>query len=200
MSARIALALAALALGLAGCLSAGTREAPRFYVLEVPQSRAYETKETRRTTLVVQPTSASSFYDSTDIVYSRAPGTRAYYQYASWTEPPNRRIGALLLERLAASGAFERVAPAGDASGALLLRTHLEELYHDAASPPGNARVVLRAELIDPARRTVVAQRTFTRVVPAATYDAPGAVQAMRTAVGAILDDVAAWVDATAAR
>jgi cholesterol transport system auxiliary component len=190
----------ALALILAGCLSSGTREAQRFYVLEVPETRAGEAKATRRATLVVAPTTASSFYDSTDIAYSRTPGTRAYYQFASWTEPPNRAIGALLIARLADSGSFERVAAAGDASGALLLRTHLEELYHDAASAPGSARIALTAELNDPARRALVARRTFTRTVPTATYDAPGAVQAMRQAVGAVLDDVAVWVDAAAPR
>ena len=70
---------------------------------------------------------------------------------------------------------------------------------HDAAQPPGTARIVLTARLLDPASRAVLARRTFDRFAPAASYDAAGAVQGFDRALGALLDDVAAWVD-TASR
>jgi ABC-type uncharacterized transport system auxiliary subunit len=60
--------------------------------------------------------------------------------------------------------------------------------------------VTIAAALVDPAQRTVLAQGTFDRSVAAATYDAPGAVQAFNKAVSAILDDISAWVDASAPR
>jgi ABC-type uncharacterized transport system auxiliary subunit len=53
---------------------------------------------------------------------------------------------------------------------------------------------------MDPVQRVLLARRTFERSAPAATYDAPGAVRAFGTAVAAILDDVTAWVNATAPR
>lgn len=189
----------ALALALTGCFPSGSREPQRYFVLEVPAAPAVDAKPTRAATLLVAPTAASSFYDSADIVYSRAPGTRAYYQFASWTEPPSRTIGALLIARLQRSGAFQTVASTSSGvKGGLLLSTQLEELYHDAATSPGSVHVTLSAELTDPSRRTRIARRTFTRSAPAATYDAPGAVQAFRQAVDALLTDVAAWVDSAA--
>jgi ABC-type uncharacterized transport system auxiliary subunit len=131
-------------------------------------------------------------------VYSRAPGTRAYYQFNNWTERPSQKIGALLLSRLERSGSFHTVAVAtSGVRGALLLSTHIEEIYHDATERPGSARVILTTELNDPARGTLVARRTFSRWVPAASYDAAGAVQEFNEAVGAIPDDVVGWVNAT---
>lgn len=189
----------ALALMLAGCFPSGSREPQRFFVLDLPASTVPKAKSTRPSTLLVAPTTASSFYDSPDIVYSRTPGTRAYYQYASWTQPPSRAISDLLLERLRRSGAFKTVAtPGSGIKGNLLLTTQLEELYHDASTSPGTVHVRLTAELTDPSRRTLIARRTFTRSAPAASYDASGAVQGFRQALDALLNDVVAWVDEVA--
>lgn len=175
-----AIALFAAAL-IGGCLSTGTREADRYFILEAaPGARAVST-------VVAAPTSVSSFYDTQDIVYSRAPGTRAYYQFNHWTERPQRAIHAQLAARFQAGAKSGRV-----------LSTHLDEIYHDAAQPPGTARITLTAQLVDPASRAVLARRTFSRSAPAASYDAPGAVQGFRQALGALLDEVAAWVDAEA--
>lgn len=191
----------ALALTLTGCFPSGSREPQRYFVLEVPAAPAVDAKPTRAATLLIAPTAASGFYASAEIVYSRAPGTRAYYQFASWTEPPSRTIGALLIARLQGSGAFQTVASTSSGvKGGLLLSTQLEELYHDAATSPGSVRVTLSAELTDPSRRTLIARRTFTQTAAAPTYDAPGAVQAFRRALGAILDDVTAWIDNAAPR
>jgi len=101
---------------------------------------------------------------------------RAYYTYHSWTEPPGPGIGELVLG------------------------IHLAELYHDAAAAPGSARISLTAELTDPARRALVARRSFTFSAPATSYDAPGAVRAFNQALGALLDEVSAWVDGAAPR
>lgn len=191
--------LAALACILAGCISSGPREAQRYYVLEDPGNA--NPVAARNATLLLAPAAASSFYDTQGIAYSRAPGTRAYYQYHSWTEPPGPRIGELLAARLERSGAFRAVASVtGTVRGDLLLSIYLAELYHDAASAPGSARVSLTAELTDPARRTLLARRSFSASAPAASYDAPGAVQAFNRALGALLDELTAWVDASVPR
>ncbi len=173
-----AIALFAAAL-VAGCISSGPREAERYFNLDAaPGAPA-------KSPAVVAPTSAASFYDTQDMVYSRAPGTRAYYQFNRWTERPQRAIHAQLVSRLQ---------PQGKASG-LVLSTHLDEIYHDASAPPGMARIALTAQLVDSASREVLARRTFSRSAPAESYDAPGAVQGFRQALGALLDDVVAWVD-----
>ena len=193
-------ALAALVC-LTACVSTGPREVQRYYVLEDSRASTAKAETAHATTLLLAPTTASSFYDTQGIAYSRAPGTRAHYQYHSWAEPPGRRVGELLAARLEASGAFRTVASVtSSVRGELVLSTHLAELYHDAASAPGSARISLAAELTDPARRVLVARRSFNASAPAVSYDAPGAVQAFNHALGRLLDEVTAWVDGAVPR
>jgi len=199
-SMRILIMVATIA-ALAGCLSLGPDEPQRYYVLEAAPAKTGAAMTPRAASLLVAPTTTSSFYETQEMVYSRTPGVRAYYQFHAWTERPGRRMTELLVMRLARAGSFQSVATAvSGVQGTLLLSTHLEEFYHDAAASPGSVRVTVTAELIDPGRRTLLARRTFERSTPAATYDAPGAVQAFGSAVTALLDDIAAWVDASAPR
>ena len=165
----------------------GTREAERYFILVAAPAAGAASQP--GPAVVVAPTSAASFYDSQDIVYSRAPGTRAYYQFSHWTERPQRAIHAELVSRLGAGGLLRGP----------ILATHLEEIYHDAAQQPGSAHIAITAQLIDPASRAVLATRRFTGSAPAASYDAPGAVSAMRQALGTLLDEVVAWVGQQAA-
>lgn len=199
-STRIAAASALLA-ALAGCVSFGPQEAQHYYVLDAAPANPGAGRTPRASTLLVAPTTASSFYETQEIVYSRTPGMRAYYQFHNWAERPARRVTDLLVTCLERDRSFQSVATAvSGVQGNVLLSTHLIDFYHDAATAPGSAKVSITAELMDPARRVLLARRTFDRSMPAATYDAPGAVQAFNQAVAAILDDIAAWVDASAPR
>jgi cholesterol transport system auxiliary component len=192
--------LVAMAFFMAGCFSPGARQPQRYYVLE-DTGKSYQAKTARTSTLLVAPTTSAGFYDTQSIAYSRAPGTRAYYHYQSWTELPARRIGELMSARLEKSGGFRMVVSiTGPARGELLLSTHLAELYHDAASQPGVVQITLSAELADPLKRAIVARRTFNASAPAASFDAPGAVQGFNQALASMLDEVSAWVDAEAPR
>ena len=186
---------------LTGCVSFGQQEPQRYYVLDASVAKAGSGAKPRASTLLIAPTTVAGFYETPEIVYSRAPGERAYYQFSTWTERPGRRITDLLVLRLERAGLFKTVATAiSGVQGDLVLSTHLAEFYHDAAASPGSVKVTLTAELMDPVRRVLLARRTFDRSAPAATYDAPGAVRALNQAVTAILDDIAAWVDAAAPR
>jgi ABC-type uncharacterized transport system auxiliary subunit len=164
------------------CVSPGTREPDRYFILDAaPGSKA-------AAAVRLAPASADTFYDTQDIVYSRAPGTRAYYHFNHWTERPQRALHKALAAR------FEENSPGP------VLNTHLEEIYHDAVARPGSARISITAELLDPASRSVIARRRFTQSAPAASYDAPGAVQGFREALRALLDEMVRWVDAEARR
>jgi cholesterol transport system auxiliary component len=190
----------AMTAALAGCVSFGQQETQRYYVLDASSgAKTRKVVTPRAATLLVAPTTTSGFYETPEIVYSRAPGERAYYQLSTWTERPSRRLTELLVMRLERDGLFKTVAAdSSGVQGELVLNTHLAEFYHDAATPPGSVKVTITAELMDPARRVLLARHTFNRSEAAASYDAPGAVQAFNRAVGAILDDISAWVDATA--
>jgi len=192
------LALVALVGGLlAGC--AAPDRPHRYFVLDegTTPARAAPAAAPRDITLLVAPVSADSFYRVRDIAYSRSAGTRGYYVYSSWTEPPATAIGAALMQRLEASGAFGRVVPAAAGiDGTLMLRVHLDELYHDATTPPGVARIELTAQLSEPHSRMPIAQRSFAASAPATAYDADGAVAGMRKALDQALAEVVSWVAA----
>jgi cholesterol transport system auxiliary component len=173
-----------LAACVAACALPGPREPDRYYVLDAgiaagaaPRSGA---------SVVVAPTSVSSFYDTQDIAYSRAPGTRAYYQFNHWTERPQRSIHGQIASR------FEGEGP----KSGLRLDTRLVEIYHDATQEPGTAHVTVTAELVDPASRTTLARRSFAHSAPAGSYDAPGAVRGFNQALAALIGDIERWVDA----
>ncbi|MDB5856823.1 MAG: putative lipoprotein [Ramlibacter sp.] len=181
---------------LAACAGAGVHAPARYHLLEGTAPAAHMTRTAHPgATLLVAPTTASSFYEAQAIVYSGSPGTRSYYQLNRWTEPPSRRLGALLAERLARSGGFDLVAFTGEGvKGTLVLSTHLEEMYHDATSGPGFARISLTAVLSDPGQHIVARRRTFTATVPVTTRNAAGAVEGINAATGNVLDQVVAWV------
>ncbi len=156
-----------LLLGVAACAPFGdTQQAQRYYVLE-------PANEAASLPVRLGAVTASSFYDSEAIAYSRAPGTRGYYQRNSWTEPPARRIGELLARRAADKGP--------------VLNLHLLEMYHDATSSPGTVRVSLAAELAGK-------RQVFTGTAAAASFDAQGAVRGFNEAIGRILDEMETWV------
>jgi ABC-type uncharacterized transport system auxiliary subunit len=175
-----------LATCLAACSAPGPREADRYFVLEAAPVAGAAPRI--GASVFVAPTSASSFYDTQDIAYSRAPGVRAYYQFNHWTERPQRSVHGQLASRL----------QGGDPLRGLRLNTHLEEIYHDATEQPGMARITITAELLDSATRRVLARRTFTRSSPAATYDAPGAVLGFNQSLAALLSDIGKWVEGEA--
>jgi cholesterol transport system auxiliary component len=200
MRRRSALLVPALGFALAGCAGLGAAPAHRYFVLEAVPSRIVAAPIQRDATLLVAATTASSFYDTQEIIYSRSAGERAYYQLSSWTEPPNRSLAGLLAARVLLGGAFRGVAETtSSVRGQLLLRTHLVEIYHDATSQPGSAKLTLTAELSDSAGRSMLARRTFAASVPAPSYDAGGAVQGFGQALGAVLDEVAVWAGDAAA-
>lgn len=189
-----------LVLMLSGCVNLGEdKNAPAvvYYVLEDAAS-VDKAAAVDPSTLLLLDTLTTSFYDTTNLAFSRGPGTRGQYQFAQWTERPGKRFGDLLRARLDTWGGFAGVATAGSqVRGDLLLDTQLVEFYHDAATPPGNVRVVLDAELVDLKTRSLVARKRFERRVDVSSYDAQGAATGFNRAISLILDDIEAWLAAS---
>ncbi|MBW8305658.1 MAG: PqiC family protein [Thiobacillus sp.] len=193
-----ALVLAALSLVLSGCINLGEKTkipAVVYYVLNDPVS-ATDPAPLRADakTLLVLDTTTGSFYDTDQLVFSRSAGTRGQYQFARWTERPGKRFADLMRTRLDRQGAWNVSAAGGYVRGDMLLDTELVEFYHDAASEPGQMRLVLRAELVDLKQRALLGRRVFEQQVPLTTYDAAGAAQAANLAVSRALDELSAWL------
>lgn len=185
------------ALLLSACFSLTGKDSPAVvnYVLEDKTATTQTATITDPRTLLVLDTTTTGFYDNESMVYSGAPGTRAQYQYARWTERPGKRFSDLLRTRLADQSGFASVLVAGgQARGDLLLDTELTEFYHEAETSPGSVRVALRAELIDLKTRKLLSRKTFERRTPVGSYDAAGAATGFNRATSGILDDVVAWL------
>ena len=193
-----ALAFAALALALTGCVNFGDKAdavGVTYYVLDdAAPAPARQAPVADAPTMLVLDTTASGFYDGDPLVFSRAPGTRGQYQFARWTERPGKRFADLLRARLDAQGAWRVAGTGGYVRGDRLLDTELVEFYHDASSAPGTLRLVLRAELVDLRNRTLIRRRTFEQNLPLASYDAAGAARAANQAVARTLDEIAVWL------
>ena len=197
---RNAFLLLALAVALTGCINFGekaTASAITYYVLDDPAGVAGSVPpKPDAPTLLVFDTTAGSFYDTDQLIFSRSAGTRGQYQFARWTERPGRRFADLMRARLDRQGAWNVTATSGHVRGDLLLDTELVEFYHDAADEPGHVRLVLRAELVDLKRRTLLGRQVFEQKVALTTYDAAGVAQASNIAVGRALDELTAWLTA----
>lgn len=195
---RNAFLLLALAVALTGCINFGekaTASAITYYVLDDPAGVAGSVPpKPDAPTLLVFDTTAGSFYDTDQLIFSRSAGTRGQYQFARWTERPGRRFADLMRARLDRQGTWNITATSGHVRGDLLLDTELVEFYHDAADEPGHVRLVLRAELVDLKRRTLLGRQVFEQKVGLTTYDAAGVAQASNIAVGRALDDLTAWL------
>jgi ABC-type uncharacterized transport system auxiliary subunit len=175
--------VAALIFLLAGCLPHRPSEPERFFVL-YPAPAAASPSYTGPP-IVVAPASVSSFYGTTQIVYSDSPGTRSRYRYSFWTEPPQAVLHDQLMARLEGGAGEPR----------LRLETRVLELLHDAGRAPGVARLTVVARLAPlPGQPGFAQQRRFSRTVAASSFDAPGAVVAMRAALAAVIDEIVAWV------
>jgi cholesterol transport system auxiliary component len=192
--------LPVLVLALTGCVNMDIgRDTPAatHYVLEDARAEPVgKASAIDGRTLLVLDTVTTSFYDTDNLAFSRAPGTRGHYQFARWTERPGKRFADLLRARLEAQGGFGTIATAGGhVRGGLLLDTELTEFYHDAQTEPGSVQVVLRAELVDLKNRSLLGRKLFERRVEVASYDAAGAADGFNHAVSGVIDDLTAWLD-----
>jgi cholesterol transport system auxiliary component len=197
-----AAAAAATALLAAGCapLLAPRGPAPTSFVW-TDTGRSAPAAQPAPVALLLAPTQTASFSDTQRIVFSRTPGTRAYYQLAQWTDRPGPRFDVLLLERFSQRRAFAQVTPmtSGTRGDALLAVTILD-IYHDDSRPPGTVRLEVSAELTDRGGRALLARRTFVREQQVAAESAEAAVAGFDAAVTSLLDELLPWVEAEAAR
>ncbi len=197
------ISLLVLLLALAGCSLPGARtQAISYHVLQAPGSASEDSgqaipTDTRRPLLLLRDTEASVFAQNPRLVYSRAAGTRAYYQYALWTEAPPKQLQALLRQRLLASGLYAGVVPlASGVRGDFQLNFRLLDFFHDATTTPGLARIRLEAELVERGGARLIAQRAFAAQAPLASEDAASAAVALGQASGLVLDQLVVWLSA----
>ncbi|MFY8131122.1 MAG: ABC-type transport auxiliary lipoprotein family protein [Burkholderiaceae bacterium] len=186
-----------LAFLLSGCMSLSeSGPAQQFYVLNDTRVSTISSSPRPDAKIVLLSTSAGSpFYDSVRLAFSQQPSARAYYQFANWTTRPSVRLGQLLAQRLNVQGKVNAAWLSSDIAGDWLLDIRVDEFYHDVSVMPGQARLIIQAELLDRRTQKIKASRVFYLQADAKTNDATGAVAAFQTATTIWLDQVVVWVE-----
>jgi cholesterol transport system auxiliary component len=181
---------------MAGCSLPGKpKESSTYYVLNDP-GPIQRAPASHAGVLLIREMDAPVFYQDTRLTYSRDATTRGRYQYAFWSETPAQRLSWLLRQRLEAAGVFKTVIPVGSGVvGDYQLNTRLIDFYHDAATQPGAALLVLDAELVSRTNAALVEHRVFVAQVPVQRYDAQGAADALGRAANEVIDEIVTWLD-----
>jgi cholesterol transport system auxiliary component len=125
--------------------------------------------------------------------YANDQQPRAYAN-SRWTMAPAQLFGQRLKSRLAQAGGI--VLPAADgAANVPLLRIEADDFTQTFDSPAhSNAQIALRATVFN--ARTMTAQKTFVKQVPAPSADAAGGARALAEASDALIADMIAWLAA----
>jgi cholesterol transport system auxiliary component len=150
--------------------------------------------------LQVEAPHAASGYDSARMVYTRAPQTQEAFAQSVWSDTPARMLAPLLVRQLQKSGVFRAVllSPSAGRSD-LSLDTTVLRLEQDFLHAPSTVHLRLQLTVMDSSTRRVLASTTLSVVQKAASDDAAGGAAAARAAVQSGLQQVVAFVEATAA-
>jgi ABC-type uncharacterized transport system auxiliary subunit len=108
MTAKITLALLALAVGLAaGC---GATRPSKYYQLTVPGDLAPAPNPNPvPITLLIGRLTGPALYRADQIVYSSGGESMGIYEYQRWSEPPTEMIAEVMLRQFRASGHYRGV-------------------------------------------------------------------------------------------
>jgi cholesterol transport system auxiliary component len=151
-------------------------------------------------TLIVNVPRAAAGFDGTRIVYVRQAHAVEAFAYSQWVDTPALMLAPLIAQAIERTGAFRAVLRAPTAAtGELRLDTELIRLQHEFTAAPSRVRLTLRAVLVEPATRRVVASREFDTSVVSASEDTYGGVLAANEAVKVLLAELAAFCAQAAA-
>ena len=199
-----ALSAALIALLFAGCAFGPVpKEAPAIYDLGAPRVDA-GTQARLRASLLVHPVAAAAWLETPAIIYRlnyQDAARQLAYANSRWAAAPALLITPRLRGRLAAVSDGGVLAAADGARADYALRVELEDFSHvfDAAEA-SRAVVVARASLIDTAKRTLLAQRSFRVERAAESANAAGGVRALAAASDEMNEAIVAWVATSLAR
>ncbi|HEY8102462.1 MAG TPA: ABC-type transport auxiliary lipoprotein family protein [Burkholderiaceae bacterium] len=176
---------------------------PKLYSLDDAQPVAQHTQTMKpgAPTLIIGTPRAAAGFDSAEMVYMRQPHKLEYFRENQWINAPAVMLSPLVATALEKSGAFGAVVQSPTSvSGQFRLELEVIRLQQEFISVPSREHFTLRAHLLNPATRQVVAWREFDASVPAASDDPYGGVMAANQAVRTVIAELAVFcADAIAA-
>ncbi|WJW76252.1 ABC-type transport auxiliary lipoprotein family protein [Thiohalobacter sp. IOR34] len=129
------------------------------------------------------------------MLYQREGHRLAYFAYSRWADEPARMLAERLVEALEDSGRLAAVVrPGTPVQADLRLETELLAFVQDFHQTPSRFHIRLRARLVDPVRRRVVASRLFTAEAEAPSDDPAGGAAAAERASRSLAGEVVAFV------
>lgn len=202
-------ALIALGTLLSGCggLLPQPPEAPRTYLLAptLPDRAASVPSAvplaalSKRPSLRVGAPRAEPGYDSRRMAYLEQDYRLDSFAEHEWVAAPATLLAPLLAQALRDSGAFAAVSEEDRGIDTdLRLDTVIESFYQDFRPRPSQARVQVRAWLVNPAERRILATQVFSETQPTKTEDPYGGVIAINQALGRLLPRIADFAAANA--
>ena len=145
--------------------------------------------------LRVQEPDAPRTIDTDRIALYPSPIEVKYFADARWSDRPSRLMQTLMVDTLAATGAFEFVGPDADGvSTRYALRSNLTAFHGIFDGGDRTIVVTLRVSLIDRPAGRILAGRTLSQSVDPGSSNVRDAVRAFSTASEAILQELNAWV------
>lgn len=148
--------------------------------------------------LVARPRAHSGF-ESSRMAYVRKPFELEYFSQNQWVDTPEKMLAPLLVQAFEASGAFSAVSQAaGAVTAQLRLDSEIVRLQQEFIAAPSRVRFTLRAQLIDVARRRIIATREFDVTENSVSDDPYGGVVAANRAVYRVLNEAAGYFAAQA--
>lgn len=191
------LVLLALLCPLAACsIGPAPKEAAPAYDLGVA-SAGPAIQPRIKASVLVYSVAAPSWLDSYSIVYRlnyQDPARQLTYANSRWAAPAAALITQRLRTQLASASDGGVLNLADSARADYALRVELEQFdqVFDSAES-SRAMVVARASIVSVARRSLVAQKTFSFERSAPSANAEGGVRALAGAGGELVDAIVAW-------
>jgi ABC-type uncharacterized transport system auxiliary subunit len=179
-TAKIALSMLALALGLAaGC---GASRPSKYYQLTVPGDLTPAPNPNPvPITLLIGRLTGPALYRASQIVYSSGGESMGTYEYQRWSEPPTEMIAEVILRQFRASGHYRGVYMLrSDIHGDFLLHGRLYDFKEISASKSNIvARLTMELELRNIKTGTSVWTHFYTHDEPVTGKEVGGVVAAL---------------------
>lgn len=191
LAAKIAAALAALALAGCSTLRPTEAESVRTYLLEAQLDRTEQVKPIPLA-LTVSPPRAAPGYDTVRMAYLRQPHRLEYFAKNRWAETPAKMLGPLLVRALELRTGFNAVTPTdGMVKGDVRLDTEITLLQQEFTTSPSRLHMKLRVQLVEQASYRVLATQVFDAAEATPTDDPYGGVIAANRMLPRLLGQIA---------
>lgn len=176
-----------------GCALMGPANTPvqHVYTLKAPTYHNHNTAS-RKITLLVNTPTASSGYQSKNMIYNQKDYELNSFSRNHWAGPPAEMLKPILLQSLRDSGYFHAVIGTPiSAHRHLRLRVNLIELRQDFTLCPSQIKMALQASLIADQSDRVINSRVFATQVTCQQDTPYAGVIAANRATGKLMQQLA---------